>query len=91
MVFVCPPKEETETKVKLLNNLKNAIVEMEKSSQSGVSPICLPCYVPLEDISICMPSAAKPKESVGGDFCPPNVMVSKMTVPELFVTAPQNV
>nr|CAH7754320.1 unnamed protein product [Callosobruchus chinensis] len=75
MVFVCPTKEETEAKVKLLNNLKNAMGEMEKTLQTGVSPICVPCCVPLADIPYPPPAVSKQKEKTEGEFCPPNVMV----------------
>ncbi|XP_023025851.1 uncharacterized protein [Leptinotarsa decemlineata] len=50
MVFVCPPKEESEGKTKLLNDLKNIFDEVEKKLTVSAKPICVPCCIPICDL-----------------------------------------
>lgn len=50
MVFVCPPKEESDGRTKLLQNLRNVVQELEKQMSIPVNPVCIPCCVPLVDL-----------------------------------------
>lgn len=81
MAFICPPKDETAGKTKLLNDLKNVVQELQNQVTVDVNPICVPCCVPV----VCLPKgdhgeSAHTEESKKAAFKPPKVMVSYVLI-----------
>lgn len=72
MVFVCPPKEETEAITKISSKLKEAIQQLDTHLTVGVKPVCVPCCMPLADP---LPPL-EPMNDEHKEFDPPKVMVS---------------
>lgn len=76
MACVCPPKEESDKKAKILCKLKKLLKDIEDEAAVPVNPICVPCCVPICNFSEFNQSAATrepPKQEV---IETPNVMVS---------------
>ncbi|KAJ8920315.1 hypothetical protein NQ315_011977, partial [Exocentrus adspersus] len=76
MAFVCPPKETSDKKAKILCRLKKVLKEIEDDTAVGVNPVCVPCCIPVCCMPDCMPCPAvdeTPKQPKVMET--PNVMV----------------
>ncbi|KAG5876712.1 hypothetical protein JTB14_038029 [Gonioctena quinquepunctata] len=62
MAFVCPPKEESEGKVRLINDIRKVLDEVEKKFSVSARPVCVPCCLPVPvcDLPPCYPCAPPP-------------------------------
>lgn len=83
MACLCPPKEESNKKGKLLCRLRKIIKDIEDETAVPVSPICVPCCIPIcnfpELIQCPAASADQPRKEVTET---PNVMVSSCKLQE---------
>lgn len=79
MAFVCPPKEETEGKTNLLQNLRNLVKDIENQMSVNVQPVCMPCCsLPVGNLPKTPHHNRNPMtDSRNENHKPPKVMVNK--------------